>query len=504
MLARDGVKLRGLSWDTQECMKLLNENEPSFALKNLVTKYLNIPSETYGELFGQVGFDDVSDLRIALAYAAKDGDVTRKLRDFQREQLKMFPEIFEYYSEVEVPLISVVQKMESTGFIIDEAFAKDYGAEMKVTIDQLHDNLTEALGEININSPKQLKPALEVVTGSPLDSTDAKKVLKPLSKSYPVIKTLLEYKELAKLYSTYINALPELIDRKTGKLYTNFNQNGARTGRFSSGGSGVNLQNQPKKARKMFVAPAGCVILGGDWSQQEYRCLAYFSQDPKLIDNYERGLDLYAAVASEVFGLPIEKCGDGTTYRSRAKVIMLAVAYGGGANMLKDAIGATKQTAQEFLDNFFERFPVVAAWIEDNRAFVKKHGYVWMDHKQRKRRLPDAKERSAKGYYPAVFTQSTNARVQGSAAIQTKVTMIALQGLCDRKTAEGRGEWRIWSVVHDEALLQVPETATSKDVEDFEDVMVNTYVFGNIPNKTDIEFCYRWGDGISVDEWFAK
>lgn len=122
-------------------------------------------------------------------------------------------------------------------------------------------------------------------------------------------------------------------------------------------------------------------------------------------------------------------------------------------------------------------------------------------HNQRKRRLPDAKDRNAKGHYSAVYTQSTNARVQGSAAIQTKETMIALQELCDRKTAEGRGIWRPWCVVHDEDLLLVPETITREDVEAFEDVMVNTYVFGNIPNKTDIEIMRRWGEGMKVDEF---
>ncbi|QLI77116.1 DNA polymerase [Bacillus pumilus] len=503
MLDREGIKLRGLTWDTQEAMRLLNENEPSFALKNLVTKYLRIESSTYGDLFGKIGFDEVDDLEIALAYAAKDGDVTLKLRNFQRAHLAKMPEALRYYETVEVPLIGVVQQMETTGFDIDLEYAEEYGRELKDGLDRLYDELIAELGDVNINSPAQLKPALERVTGESLASTDAKKVLKPLAKKYPVVKKLLEYKDSFKLYSTYINALPELIDQKTGKLYTNFNPNGAKTGRFSSGGTGVNLQNQPKKARKLFVAPEGYAILGGDWSQQEYRCLAYFTQDPKLVDNYFRGDDLYASIAAEVFGKPIEECGDGSIYRKQAKVIMLAVAYGGGANMLKDAIGVEKHEAQKFLDSFFERFPVVKEWVESNQKFVKKHGFVWMDHLQRKRRLPDAKDRSAKGHYSAVFTQSTNARVQGSAAIQTKATMIALQELCDRKTAEGRGEWRLWCVVHDEALLLVPDTLTQQDVKDFEDVMVNTYVFGNIPNKTDIEISRRWGEGLKIDEFFS-
>lgn len=504
MLDREGIKLRGLTWDTQEAMRMLNENEQSFALKNLVTKYLNIPSQTYEELFGQVGFHKVKDLRVALAYAAKDGDVTKKLRDYQRDHLKKFPSIYDYYTKVEVPLINTVKEMESTGFVIDRDFARNYGVKLEMKINDLQRKILAELGDINLNSPAQLKPALEKATGEKLASTDAKKVLKPLSKKHTVVKDLLEYKALTKLTSTYINVLPELIEKRTGRMHANFNQNGAKTGRFSSGGTGVNLQNQPKEARKMFIAPKGYVMLGGDFSQQEYRALAYFSQEPKLIQNYLDGNDLYSSIASEVFNKPIEECGDGSIYRKQTKVILLAVAYGGGANMLKDAIGVSKQKAQEFLDSFFERFPVVASWIESNREFVKKHGYVWMDKQYRKRRLPDAKNRNSDFWYTSVFTQSTNAIIQGSAAIQTKVTMNELHKLCERKTAEGRGEWRIYCTVHDEMLLLVPDTITREDVKDFESVMVNSYVFGNVPNKTDIELYLRWGQGISIEEWFEE
>jgi DNA polymerase I len=504
MLDREGVNLRGLTWDTQEAMRMLNENEPSFALKNLVTKYLDIPSQTYEDLFGKAGFDEVADLRVALAYAAKDGDVTRKMRDFQRTHLAKMPEVLEYFQTIEVPLISVVQKMESTGFDIDLEFAKEYGEEIKTEIDRIYAELIDELGDININSPSQLKPALEKATGEKLSSTDAKKVLKPLAKKHSVVEKLLAYKEKFKLYSTYINALPELIDKRTGKLYTNFNQNGAKTGRFSSGGSGVNLQNQPKEARKLFVAPKGYAILGGDWSQQEYRALAYFSQEPKLIENYLNGDDLYATVASEVFEKPIEECGDGSVYRKQTKTILLAVAYGTGPKTLAMQLGKSYKEAKAFLKSFEERFPVVAEWIESNRQFVQKHGFVWMNKKARKRRLPDAKNRNSDFWYTSVFTQSTNAIIQGSSAIQTKATMIELQRLCDRKTAEGRGEWRIWCVVHDEALLLVPDTITRQDVKDFENVMLHTYVFGNVPNKTDLELQRRWGEAMKINEWFEE
>jgi DNA polymerase-1 len=513
MLDREGVDLRGLTWDTQEAMRMLNENEPSFALKNLVTKYLGIPSQTYGDLFGSIGFDEVSDLRVALAYAAKDGDVTRKLRDFQLKHLRKMPAVLEYYQTVEVPLIKTLVHMESTGYDIDTDYAKQYGAELKKEIDELHAQLIDVLGDINIDSPAQLKKALSKAIGENLKSTDAKRVLKPLANKHPIIKTLLDYKAKVKLYSTYISVIPNLIDPKTGKLHTNFNGNGAKTGRMSSGkgddeggvskDGSVNLQNQPYDARKLFVAPPGYVILGGDWSQQEYRALAYFSQEPKLIENYLNGNDLYANVASEIFNKPIEECGDGSVYRKLTKVILLAVAYGTGPKTLSLQLGKSQEEAKAFLKSFNERFPAVAKWIESNRNFVQKHGFVWMDRRQRKRRLPHAKNRNSDYWYTSVFTQSTNAIIQGSAAIQTKTTMNELYKLCERKTAEGRGTWRMWCVVHDEALLLVPDTITRDDIAEFENVMLHTYVFGNVPNKCDIEISRRWGEGMKVNEFFT-
>lgn len=503
MLANEGVDLRGLSWDTQEAMRMLNENEPTFALKPLVSKYLGIPSLMYEQLFGKKGFQEV-DLDVAVAYAAKDGDITLKLRDFQRYHLSKMPSILKYYETVEVPLTKVIVDMERLGYNIDLEYAKKYGDDLKEDIDRLRGEIVEVLGDINLNSPTQLKPAIEKAIGRKLENTDAKRTLQPLSKDFPIIEKLLDYREKNKLYSTYINVLPELINKKTGKLHTVFNQNGAKTGRMSSGGGGVNLQNQPKEARKLFVAPPGYVILGGDWSQQEYRALAYFSQDPKLVENYRRGNDLYASVASEVFDKPIEECGDGSVYRQQAKTILLAVAYGTGPKTLAMQLGKTEEEARAFLRSFDERFPVVAKWIAENRKFVQKHGFVWMDKKARKRRLPAARNRNSDLWYTSVYTQSTNAIIQGSAAIQTKTTLVELDRLCKRKTAEGRGDWHIWCVVHDEALLLVPETITRQDVKDFEDVMLNTYVFGNIPNKCDIVIQRRWGEEMSVDEWFKQ
>src|SRR5690625_3064483 len=251
MLDREGIELRGLTWDKLEAMKLLNENEPTFSLKPLVTKYLRDDSYTYGELFGKKGFDKIP-LDQALAYAAKVGDVTLKLRDFQRYHLAKMPGVLEYYETVEVPLIPIVVEMEKEGYEIDLEFAREYGDQLRKGSKEYGERVFRVLGDINLNSPVQLKEAIEQHIGRPIENTNANQTLKPLAKEFPIIDDLLKYRENNKLLSTYIDALPDMIDEKTGKLHGNFNPNGTKTGRFSS--NNPNLQNQPDQARRLFIA----------------------------------------------------------------------------------------------------------------------------------------------------------------------------------------------------------------------------------------------------------
>ncbi|CAH0303866.1 DNA polymerase I [Priestia megaterium] len=498
MFLRHGIELKGLRWDTQTAMPLLNENEMSYALKNLATKYLKEPSDTFATLFGKnAAFAEIP-LDISLVYAAKDTDLTWRMYEFQRKHMSKMPNVLKYYETVEVPLLYAIVAMERTGFDIDVEFAKTYGEEMKRDIEAKEKLLLEALGDVNLNSPAQLKPALEKAIKRKLDSTDAKRVLKPLAKEFPVIAELLSYKELTKLYSTYISVLPELVHPVTGKLHARFNPMGARTGRFSSGGNGVNLQNQPKTARKLFVAPEGWAIMGGDWKAQEVRCAAYLTQEPVLIEAFVKGHDVYSSMASDFYNKPYEECGDGTFERKAMKVGVLSALYGTGPTTLAQQLGSSVEEAKEFIAKFFEKLPHVKKWIDETKEHAKKHGFVWMDKQQRKRRLPDAKKKT-RGYDPDVsraLRQGPNACVQGTSAIQGKASLIALHELCKRKG------WKLWAVIHDEALALVPNTITREDIKEFEDVMVNTYKFGNVPNGTDIELMERWGEGVTIDEWF--
>lgn len=500
MFERHGIKLNNVVWDTMSAMHVLNENEASYALKNLATTYLNEPSDTFSELFGRdAKFAEVP-LDVALVYAAKDTDLTWRMYQFQLKHLSKMPTVLDYYRRVEVPLMYAVYDMERTGFVIDAKYAEEYGKQMKEEIDVLEAELTTELNVENINSNQQLKPALEAYISEQLPNLDAKKTLKPLKKKHEIIAKLLRYRELAKLYSTYISVLPEKIHPVTGRLHARFNPNGARTGRFSSGGNGVNLQNQPHAARRLFKAPDGCVIIGGDFSQQEVRCAAYFTNEPVLKTAYAEGKDVYSSLASEFYGKHYDDCGDGTPERKAMKVVVLAVMYGMGPGALADMLDISMDEAKRFMADFFEKMPRIQSWINETQTFAKKHGYVWMDGEQRKRRLPEAK-RKTKGYDPEVsraLRQGPNAQIQGTSAIQGKVTLINLHEFCKRKG------WQLFCVVHDETLVLAPEDFTREDLAEFERIMLESYTFGDVKNKTDIEISRIWGEGVTPEDWFAK
>lgn len=502
MLYADGIELRGLVWDTMVAMQLLNENEPSMQLKVLATKYLKEPADTFSALFGKTMFYEVP-LDIALAYAGKDTELTWKLYQFQLTHLKRYPQILKYYREVENRIISVSVEMERTGFVMDLEKAQALNAQLTAELAELHERLVLELGDINFNSPAQLSKVLfedlKLQRHLPPKmklSTDVK-TLKQLAKHNKGCEILLEYREKTKLLGTYVDALPKQI-KKDGRIHGNFNQSGTVTGRFSS--NNPNLQNQPKYARKLFIAPKGMVIIGGDFSQQEPRLLAHFSGEQALIDAYLNGQDLYSTMASTLFGVPLEECGDGSVYRKMMKFGVLSVMYGTGPKTLAGQLGITEAEAQNFIDDFYETFKDVAQWIENNKEFARRHGYVWMIGEQRKRRLPQARGGVDRWEQFRAERQATNAIIQGSASIQTKLTMIALQEWCEAKRASGR-YFAILATVHDEILIYAPEDVTREEVHEFRDIMVETMQLV-VPNKTDIEIMRTWGNGYGVDEWY--
>ncbi|WP_082446523.1 DNA polymerase [Cytobacillus solani] len=545
MFRRHGSDLKGVVWDTMTSMHLLNENENdralggvgSFKLKDLAPKYLGVASDTFDALFGKnAQFREVP-LDLALVYAAKDTHLTWRLYQFQREHMAKMPTILEYYQSVEVPLLYVIVDLEANGYILDLDFAKEYGEQLHKRAKELSAELIATLtpyhdGEdlINLNSTQQMRPALSKAIGKELPNMDAKKTLKPLKGEHDVIAKLLEYKNITKLSSTYIDALPLKQNPTTKRWHSRFNPMGTVTGRFSSGkdeedktDQGFNAQNQPQEARPMFVAPPGKVLVGADFKAQEIRCVAYLSGEPVLIDAFLEERDPYAMMASNFYKRPYEEVnknpdGSDTKERKQMKVVWLATLYGMSDYSLAEMLGVSKKEATEFKGELFGSMPKLSAWLAANDEFAKKHGFVWADKQARKRRVPDAKLKrkhipygkwndpkyeDAKKHNSRIgraLRQTTNARVQGSSSIQTKVTMIRAHEYCVKKPG-----WSLWATVHDELIFEVPEDFTREEAQDIRNIMLNSYRWGDdVPNGTDIEVMRRWGEGIPVEEWFKS
>lgn len=504
MFIREGLYLHGIAWDTQTSMHLLNENEPSFRLKELAPVYLNEPADTFDELFGKDARFDYIPLDIALAYAGKDTDLTWKLYKFQLHHLSRFPDLLQYNYNVEIPLIPVLVDMEQEGFTVDFEEAKAVTKQLKADMDRLEVIMKQHFGDINVNSTKQLSEALydDLRLGKHLHKNAKRKTdketLKVLAPYNEGVKALLEYRVYSKLYGTYFNTLPEKV-QSDGKLHGSFSPSGTVTGRFNS--NDPNLQNLPKYARRMFVAPEGHVIIGMDFSQQEPRFLAHFTSEPALLEAYRNGQDLYAYSASELYNKPYEQCTGGAKERKNMKFGILSVMYGTGAKTLAGQLKISEEEAQQFIDDFYAKFKVVKRWIDSNKAYARKYGYIKMIL-GRKRRLPDAKKAQEYWKRAKAERQATNAIIQGSAAIQTKITILSLDRWCKQKQQAGRNI-RLLCTVHDEILLVAPKDVNAQEIQEMRDIMINSVQL-DVPNKTDIEIMERWMDNVIFDQEYNK
>ncbi|PEF03552.1 DNA polymerase [Bacillus thuringiensis] len=549
MFRLHGVKMGGFAFDGFIAMKLLNDNEMSYALKNLSTKYGKFfgfvdDSTTYEELFGKhTPFNKVK-TDIALVYASKDTHLTWKFYQWIQTHFARLPKIKGLYEDIERPITEVCVAMEQAGFMIDMEFAKEYGDELNEQLSIIESQLFEYFGDVNLNSPSQLqvlfydKLGLDDISGK--RSTD-KKTLKKLSRSHQGIALLLEYRDIKKLLSTYVEALPNKV-KHDGRLHGQFNQVDTATGRFAS--KEPNLQNLPPRARRLIIAGKGSIILGVDYSQIEPRTLAHLSGDEELIRAYVEERDLYIEMAMKVFKLTYEYCVDGAydptgTFQPRkaVKSILLGIMYGMGSKTLSENVGVSQETAEGYIDDFFEAYPKVKQFIDGTHDFADENEFVETMY-GRKRRFPKHKEiakcyravlkkvvrilgREPKfiwnedlpyklkkefwdvsGQYSIVARQTVNTRIQGSAADILKKAMIKVHEYCERRTAETGRTYRILATVHDELLIEVPENITREEIHIIEDLMKQIVTL-RTPMKVDAECIQRWGEGMDVDSWFT-
>lgn len=439
-------------WDTQIGSQLLNENEPH-KLKVLYKKYVDNADEnskvaSFNSLFKGIEFNKVPP-DVAYMYASFDPIMTYELYQFQYDFIdingkyckeKGLERVAEVFRTIEMPLIQVVFEMECTGVKIDTNLAdklkaqytkhKDAAEEkFNLEIEKLNDKFDklmiknpaaynklfkDGIRKVSISSPTQLAILFyDVLEFESPDKKSPRGTGEAILKSFnhPLVDSILEYRSMSKLLSTYIEAIPQHIAKRDNRLHANFNQYGAKTGRFSS--SDPNLQNIPSQKttlsdgtvidaghdiRQMFIAGDGMVIVGGDFSQQEPRCLAHMSDDPHMLQAYLEGKDLYATIASKIYKMPYDECKefradgtvnpDGKARRTSVKPVLLGLMYGRGVPSIAEQMKISTQEAQKIIDDFYAEFPKVKEFVDFAQTFARDYGFVetaW----GRKRRLFD-------------------------------------------------------------------------------------------------------------------
>nr|DAO26590.1 MAG TPA: DNA polymerase [Caudoviricetes sp.] len=439
-------------WDTQIGSQLLNENEPH-KLKVLYKKYVDNADEnskvaSFNSLFKGIEFNKVPP-DVAYMYASFDPIMTYELYQFQYDFIdingkyckeKGLERVAEVFRNIEMPLIQVVFEMECTGVKIDTDLAdklkaqytkhKDAAEEkFNLEIEKLNDKFDklmiknpaaynklfkDGIRKVSISSPTQLAILFyDVLEFESPDKKSPRGTGEAILKSFnhPLVDSILEYRSMSKLLSTYIEAIPQHIAKRDNRLHANFNQYGAKTGRFSS--SDPNLQNIPSQKttlsdgtvidaghdiRQMFIAGEGQVIVGGDFSQQEPRCLAHMSDDPHMLQAYLEGKDLYATIASKIYKMPYDECEefradgtvnpDGKARRTSVKPVLLGLMYGRGVPSIAEQMKISTQEAQKIIDDFYAEFPKVKEFVDFAQTFARDYGFVetaW----GRKRRLSD-------------------------------------------------------------------------------------------------------------------
>lgn len=472
VLARHGVTVRGVAFDTMLESYVLDPSAPTHGLDALALRYLNYKKIATGDVIGrgkkQRSMADTADEEI-FPYASEDADITLRLHRRFARQLAEAPELERLYREVELPLMDVLLRMEAAGVAVDVGVLAGIGHEFRARLRALEEEAHRLAGEpFNLGSTRQVSALLfdrlrlHEQAGLPLKrtaggahSTD-REVLEALAHHSPLAKTLLEHRQLEKLLGTYVEALPALVDARTGRVHTSFNQAVTATGRLSS--SDPNLQNIPvrspegRRIRSAFVAgEPGWVLLSADYSQVELRVLAHLSGDEALIAAFQDGLDVHRATAARIFDLPMDAVTP--ELRARAKAINFGIIYGMGAPRLARDTGMTQDEAREFIAGYFRAYPRIKGYLDGQVEHARKHGYV---ETALGRRRPLQDIRAARRMARAnAERMALNTPIQGTAADIIKLAMIRIDRRLEAQRAEGLRA-RLLLQVHDELLFEAP------------------------------------------------
>jgi DNA polymerase I len=503
MLARNGIQVRGLAFDTMLGAYLTDPGRRGLGLKDQVFQRLGHVMTPITELIG-TGSKAISmaqvPVRVAADYAGADADMTLRLVEPIRTELEKHG-LMNLYNNIELPLLPVLMQMEMYGVALDANFLREFDMTLSEQIGELEHKIYDAVGHhFNINSTKQLGEVLfgelklpagkKTKTGYSVSAD----IIEGLRGKHPVIDYLLEYRQLTKLKSTYVDGLLALMDPQTGRVHTSFNQTVASSGRLSS--SNPNLQNIPvrtelgRQIRRAFIADPSYVLLTADYSQFELRILAHITHESRLVEAFSKGEDIHTITASTLFGVPVSQVTK--DQRRLAKTVVYAVLYGQSAFGLAQITGMTNQEASNFIKHYHETFPSIKNYVDSTLNQARTQGYVNTLF-GRKRFLPDmlslpTTERQA------LEREAINMPIQGANADLIKIAMIRIQHALKANGLKAR----MILQVHDELVFEVP-------VEELERTkrLVTSLMEGvcklDVPIKVELKAGKNWYEAEAVE-----
>jgi len=498
VFANHGIELKGENFDSMLESYVLNSTATRHNLNAVAKRYLSFDTTSYEDVAGkgakQIGFNQVN-LEEAIDYAAEDADVSLQLHQTLYPKLMEINSLVKLYRDIEVPLLKVLQKIERNGVLIDESMLEEQSDQFAINLNELEAEAHKLAGvEFNLSSPKQLqeilydKLSLPILKKTPKGQpSTAESVLQRLAEDFPIVQTILDYRTIAKLKTTYTDKLPLMVNQDTGRVHTSYHQAVTATGRLSS--SDPNLQNIPirtaegRRIRQAFIAPKGSQILAADYSQIELRIMAHNSQDPGLLRAFQSGLDIHQATAAEIFSIDLDLVS--ADQRRSAKAINFGLIYGMSAFGLTRQLGITRQNAQEYIDLYFARYPQVKVYMDRVRNQAKKDGFVETVF-GRRLYLPDI---NSSNFQRRQYAERSaiNAPMQGTAADIIKRAMIDLQ----QRLAKESIDAKIIMQVHDELVLEAKENSLNAVIEVVTETMGKAADL-DVDLKVDLGFGKNW------------
>jgi DNA polymerase-1 len=496
-----GIELRGIHFDAMVASYVLNPGLRQHDLGHLSQRFFDHKLTSYQEVVGkgksQVSFLEIDPLQ-AKDYSCEIAEMSFRLKDMLEEQLRSDMNEGLFY-DMEMKLIAVLADMEWQGIKVDTDFLRDLSGRYSVQLKQIEREIYEEAGfEFNINSPQQLGyvlfeklqlPVQKKTTKTKSYSTDVSVLTKLTAFPSKIPKHLLRYRTLSKLQSTYIDALIELVDPKTGRIHTSFNQTVTATGRLSS--SDPNLQNIPvrgeegREIRKSFVAEKGCYLLSADYSQIELRIFAHYSEDPAFLEAFSKGEDIHARTASEVLGVPVDQVTP--DMRRIAKAINFGIIYGMGPQSLSEGLGIDLKSAKEYISAYYRKYQGVTRYREASIQSARETGYVTTLF-NRRRYLPDILHEN-RVIRAEAERMAVNTPIQGTAADLIKKAMIRIHD----KLKKEKSKSRMLLQVHDELLFEVPEEEVNSIGAMVKEEMEGVYPL-RVPLGVDTKIGRNWDE----------